>query len=134
MKSYDTKARAALSEYLRSHDKEQFTAQELAEIMSGIAGKSTVYRLLIKLCEDGEIRRLPREGERGSYYQALPDDRCLGHLHLKCTECGYLVHLDESASRRIFAIALANSFEIDKKMTMLYGRCDKCRRDRPEAL
>lgn len=127
MKSYDTKARTALSEYLRSHDKEQFTAKELAEIMSPVAGKSTVYRILTKLCEDGNIRRLARGEERVSYYQALPDDRCLGHLHLKCTECGYLVHLDEAASRRIFGIALANSFEIDTKMTMLYGRCEKCR-------
>ena len=126
MRSYDTKARTALSDYLRTNAERQFTAEELAVIMSESAGKSTVYRLLAKLCEDGEIRRLPREGERGSYYQAIPDEKCLGHLHLKCPKCGLLVHLEDAESRRIAAIALENGFAIDTKLTMLYGVCSKC--------
>ena len=127
MRSYDTKAKSALSEFLRTNADRQFTAEELADIMSKSAGKSTVYRLLAKLCEDGEIRRLPREGERGSYYQAIPDETCLGHLHLKCSRCGKLVHLEDEESRRIFAMALENGFIIDTKLTMLYGICGDCR-------
>ena len=127
MKTYDTKAKSALSEYLRTNADRQFTAEELADIMSKSAGKSTVYRLLAKLCEDGEIRRLPREGERGSYYQAIPDETCLGHLHLKCSKCGKLINLEEAESRRISAIALENGYVIDTKLTMLYGVCEACR-------
>ena len=126
MRSYDTKAKAALSDYLRTHADRQFTADELAATMSGTAGKSTVYRLLLRLCEDGEIRRLARAGERGATYQAIRDETCLGHLHLKCTECGRLIHLGEAQSRRIFAIALEEGFAIDTKTTMIYGRCEAC--------
>lgn len=128
VRSYDTKAKSALSEYLRTNSDKQYTAEELTQIMNGVAGKSTVYRLLFKLCEDGEIRRLPREGERGAFYQAIPDAKCLGHLHMKCTQCGFLVHLGEAQSRRIFAIALESGFSVDTKMTMLYGLCEKCQK------
>ena len=127
MRSYDTKAKSALSEFLRTNADRQFTAEELAQKMSESAGKSTVYRLLSKMCDEGEIRRLPREGERGSYYQAIPDETCLGHLHLKCSRCGELVHLEDAESRRIGAIALENGFAIDTKLTMLYGLCAACR-------
>ena len=127
MRSYDTKARSALSDYLRTHAERQFTAEELAEAMTQTAGKSTVYRLLTRLCEDGEIRRLPRDGSRGAFYQAIPDDKCLGHLHLKCTDCGRLVHLGEAESRRIAAIVLESDFTLDTKMTMIYGKCEECR-------
>ena len=129
MRSYDTKAKTALSDYLRDHADRQFTADELARIMENTAGKSTVYRLLIHLCDIGEIRRLPRDGKRGSYYQAIPDETCLGHLHMKCTECGRLVHLDDAQSRRIYAVALDSGFTVDTKMTMLYGKCEKCRQN-----
>ena len=129
MRSYDTKAKNALSDYLRTNAQKQFTAEQLAEAMSATAGKSTVYRLLTRLCEEGEIRRLPREGTRGSFYQAIPDDKCLGHLHMKCTECGLLVHLNEAESRRVSAIALENDFTLDAKLTMLYGKCEACRRN-----
>ena len=129
MRSYDTKAKSALSQYLRAHADRQFTADELARTMEQSAGKSTVYRLLNRLCEEGEIRRLPREGQRGAYYQAIPDDKCLGHLHMKCTECTRLVHLNEAQSRRIYAIALENGFTVDTKLTMIYGKCEKCRQN-----
>ena len=129
MRSYDTKAKNALSDYLRTNAQKQFTAEQLAEAMSATAGKSTVYRLLTRLCEEGEIRRLPRDGSRASFYQAIPDDKCLGHLHMKCTECGLLVHLNEAESRRVSAIALENDFTLDAKLTMLYGKCEVCRRN-----
>ena len=128
MRSYDTKAKNALTEYLRTHADRQFTAEQLAGTMEGTAGKSTVYRLLARLCEDGEIRRLPRDGARGAFYQAIPDDKCLGHLHLKCTDCGRLVHLGEAQSRRVMAIAEENDFTLDTKMTMIYGKCESCRK------
>lgn len=126
MKTYDTDSRRAVADFLRDHADEQYTAEDVAAALRDKAGKSTVYRLLSRLCEEGEIRRLAKEGERASVYQAIPDARCLGHLHMKCVECGHLVHLDESESRRIAAIADARAFTLDTKRTMIYGLCEKC--------
>lgn len=62
MKKYDTGARRALTEFMKDNAGRQFTADEIAEQLSAAAGKSTVYRLLSRLCDEGELRRLPRDG------------------------------------------------------------------------
>lgn len=126
MKTYKTDARRALMDFMKNNAQRQFTAEEIAEMLSDHAGKSTVYRLLSRLCDEGEIRRLPRTGERGAFYQAIPDDKCLGHLHMKCVGCGLLVHLNEDESRRILALAHCRDFTVDTKKTMIYGRCASC--------
>lgn len=126
MKTYETASRRALIDFMKNNSQKQFTADEIARELSAFAGKSTVYRLLSKLCEEGELRRLPRTGERGTFYQAIPDDKCLGHLHMKCLGCGLLVHLGEDESRRILALAHCRDFTVDTKKTMIYGRCAAC--------
>lgn len=128
MKTYNTDSRRALSIFLREHADKQFTADELARELAGKVGKSTVYRLLSRLCDEGEIRQLSNGENRAAAYQAIPDDTCLSHLHIKCTECGMLIHLDESESRRIASIAFQRSFRIDTKLTMIYGLCESCER------
>ena len=73
MKTYDTEARRTLCEFMKNNAERQFTAEELCAAVSHSAGKSTVYRLIARLCDEGEIRRIPRGGER-----LLPaDDRGL---------------------------------------------------------
>lgn len=126
MKKYETASRKALLKFMKSNSAEQFTADEIALRLEGLAGKSTVYRLLARLCDEGEIRRLPRTGERVTFYQAIPDDKCLGHLHMKCSSCGLLVHLGEEESRRIMALAHCRNFTVDTKKTMIYGFCKTC--------
>lgn len=126
MKTYKTDARRALIDFMKNNAQKQFTADEIAAALAEHAGKSTVYRLLSRLCDEGELRRLPRTVERGAFYQAIPDDKCLGHLHMKCIGCGLLVHLGEDESRRILALAHCRDFTVDTKKTMIYGRCGSC--------
>lgn len=126
MKTYETESRRAVCEFLRENSDKQYTAEEVASVLSEHAGKSTVYRLLSRLCEEGAIRRLSREGERSAVYQAIPDDKCLGHLHMKCVECGRLVHLNEAETRRIAGVAVGRGFALDTKRTMVYGLCGDC--------
>ena len=126
MKTYDTEARRALCEFMKNNAERQFTAEELCAAVSHSAGKSTVYRLIARLCDEGEIRRIPRGGERGAYYQAMTGAPCLRHLHLKCLSCGLLIHLDENESRRIASVALGRNFTVDGKKTMLFGYCGSC--------
>ena len=111
---------------MKNNAERQFTAEELCAAVSHSAGKSTVYRLIARLCDEGEIRRIPRGGERGAYYQAMTGEPCLRHLHLKCLSCGLLIHLDENESRRIASVALGRNFTVDGKKTMLFGYCGSC--------
>lgn len=50
MKTYDTEARRALCEFMKNNAERQFTAEELCAAVSHSAGKSTVYRLIARLC------------------------------------------------------------------------------------
>ena len=129
MKGYQTEQKKLLLAYLSSHADSAFTLDELAEVMTACGvGKSTVYRLVARLTEEGAVRRYAREEGRGYTYQYLERQECHSHLHLRCTVCGRVIHLSEAVTR-LFAETLAgeNNFALDDGRTLLFGRCADCR-------
>lgn len=128
MKEYQTEQKKMLLLYLSSHAERAFSLAELAAALSECGvGKSTVYRLVARLCDEGAVRRFAREGARGFAYQYLPGGECATHLHLRCTACGRLFHLDAEASRRFAALLERhNGFLLDGGHTTLLGRCGDC--------
>ena len=128
MKGYQTEQKKLLLAYLSSHADRSFTLDELAAVMTaGGVGKSTVYRLVARLSDEGAVRRYAREEGRGYTYQYLERQECHSHLHLRCSICGRVIHLSEEISR-IFAKTLleSNQFQLDDGRTLLFGRCDAC--------
>ena len=56
--SYHTQQRCALLAFLSAHADEQFTVEQLLAAMGDEApGRSTVYRALDRLVEEGTVRR-----------------------------------------------------------------------------
>ncbi len=128
MKGYQTEQKKLLLAYLSSHADRSFTLDELAAVMTACGvGKSTVYRLVARLSDEGAVRRYAREEGRGYTYQYLERQECHSHLHLRCSICGRVIHLSEEISR-IFAKTLleSNQFQLDDGRTLLFGRCDAC--------
>lgn len=128
MKGYQTEQKKLLLAYLSSHADRSFTLDELAAVMTACGvGKSTVYRLVARLSDEGAVRRYAREEGRGYTYQYLERQECHSHLHLRCSICGRVIHLSEDISR-IFAKTLleSNQFQLDDGRTLLFGRCDAC--------
>ena len=128
MKGYQTEQKKLLLAYLSSHADRSFTLEELAAVMTACGvGKSTVYRLVARLSDEGAVRRYAREEGRGYTYQYLERQECHSHLHLRCSICGRVIHLSEEISR-IFAKTLleSNQFQLDDGRTLLFGRCDAC--------
>ncbi len=135
MGKYQTEQKKLLFAYLAAHPKEQFTAEELANIFLGqeeendkSPGKSTVYRLVAEMARDGHLRRFPKtEGGRGWLYQYHEREDCAGHLHLKCTCCGALAHLECGMSNELLShIESMHQFKVDNTATILYGICSTC--------
>ena len=59
--SYQTQQKAALLSFLEQNAERQFTIDEILSAMGEIApAKSTAYRLIKKLCDDGQVRRFTR--------------------------------------------------------------------------
>lgn len=132
MAGYQTKARKQILQFLAENPDKNYTAEELAAALAEVygedaPGKSTVYRLVSKLVQEDQLKRFEPEGNHRSYYQ-ISACGCHDHLHLKCTDCGKLIHMKESASERLLReILLTSGFSVDEHQTVLFGRCDHCR-------
>ncbi|MBO5052536.1 MAG: transcriptional repressor [Clostridia bacterium] len=128
MKGYQTEQKKLLLTYLSSHADRAFTLEELGAVMTECGvGKSTVYRLVARLAEEGAVRRYAREQGRGYTYQYHEAQACHSHLHLRCTACGRVIHLSEEISRHFAQILhTENNFYLDDSRTLLFGRCEAC--------
>ena len=126
--TYKTGKRGMILELLSKNPDRALSIDEICEsVLGGEGGKSTVYRLVARLSDEGAVRRYAREEGRGYTYQYLERQECHSHLHLRCSICGRVIHLSEEISR-IFAKTLleSNQFQLDDGRTLLFGRCDAC--------
>lgn len=90
-------------------------------------GMTTVYRHLDHLTGEKLIRKFVIDGRSGSCYQFVQEPPEHEHFHLKCNDCGELVHLDcERVSDLVQHIFDDHTFRLDPTKTVLYGRCKRC--------
>ena len=137
MAEYETKQRRILLDYLNAHPEQGFSVEELYEGLSAehaadiVPGKSTIYRLIARLVSEGLVKRFAAGQGRQFAYQIVACDACDAHLHLKCTTCGSLYHMDHAVSEQIMREVLSRSdFSLDEKETVLFGVCKDCKRNR----
>lgn len=124
--SYHTQHKDALLSFLEENASGQFTVDEILAAMGENApGKSSAYRIIKQLCDDGLVRRFARDGSAGAVYQHSGKSCCSEHLHIKCVGCGMLLHLSSEAQD---ALSQSTGFVIDDERSMLYGRCARCAR------
>ena len=128
-KRYHTDGRQQLLDFLRRNAERPHTIDEIAAALppERAPGKSTLYRLMTDLVADGTVRRFVRGNSRQFTYQLFGGDDCHAHLHLKCVDCGRVVHLDHDISAYVEERLLRqNHFAADERATMLWGRCETC--------
>jgi len=130
MKDYRTGQRKQLLAFLEEHREQPMSAEQIGSMILSEGGEislSAVYRNLDRLVQDGLVRRLPAEDGRKALYQLIGEE-CAGHLHMQCTGCGNIIHMDDKATRAMHRAAQAcGEFSIDRKRTVLYGKCKNCR-------
>jgi len=126
---YNTKQQDLILGVLKKNRKKHMTADEiyLKLIHQGSpVGKTTVYRRLERLTSDGTVRRFTT-GDNGSACYQLADAHCAEHYHLRCSECGKLIHVEcdflDELSKHLNA---DHGFVLDKGKTVLYGLCRDC--------
>lgn len=128
MRVYHTQQRKMLIDFLQKNREKSFTIEEIINSIgeSGIS-QSTAYRLITKLVEDGIVRRSAGNTGRSFVYQYINNEKCEGHLHMKCTGCGKVYHLDSGITSIIQNdIRSSANFEIDSH-TVLLGKCNTCK-------
>ena len=129
-KAYNTKGKSKLESFLESHPDQHFSVEEICVAINGdLSAKSSIYRNLSRLCEDGRVRKFKGEGESACVYQYLGHERsCRDHFHLKCLECGHLEHLECFMGTDLcHHIGEHHGFVVDSGRSILYGVCADCR-------
>ena len=133
MAKYVTEQKTLLLDFLKKNCEASYTIDELMAKMSeqgvtSVPGKSTLYRLMNNLCDDGRVKRIAREGERSFAYQAFLGEDCGAHLHMKCISCGKLLHLEHELSHELLGrIRSVSDFSVSESETLLFGNCSDCR-------
>lgn len=130
-KVYQTEQRKQIIEFLRENSDQQYTIDEILNTMKSdtMPGKSTVYRLIGQLVEEGHVRRFTKGNSRQFLYQLVDGEQCCMHLHLKCLDCGKLIHLKNETSLSTKKCILDEvGFAINNEKTILFGTCMECQR------
>ena len=127
MAEYHTEQKKKLLEFLTANSQNSYTVDEIYSALDGSMGKSTVYRLMTKLVEEKKVHKSVGEG-RQFVYRITADEHCKHHLHLQCTDCGRVLHLDEATSDALLeGVRAARDFLVSEEDTVLMGRCAGCK-------
>lgn len=122
--SYRTKPYRLVYDFLQGNEGTA-TVEEIHRSLPQI-DVSTIYRNLEKMVDEGIVLKFPDELGKKACYEASHED-CGHHLHLKCTECGKVIHLDcEGMQEFVQHLKADHGFDLSYGNTVLYGLCDEC--------
>lgn len=132
-KEYCTKTRSLILKYITAYQNKQFSAAEMNEYLTeeGCSiNLATVYRNLDKLTDEGTLIRYKYADKNCCMYQYAGDStKCLHHLHMKCRECGKIIHLECDFMNQISGHLLKeHGFTIDCAGSVLLGVCEDCQK------
>lgn len=128
---YKTKQKEIILNFFIKNKNHHLTASDIINylhIHDKNVGSATVYRCLDKLVSKGMIRKYILDDRSGACYQYIENsDECLEHFHLKCIECGKLIHIDCNYMKSLDEHILQHhGFKVDNSRTVLYGICNSC--------
>jgi Fur family ferric uptake transcriptional regulator len=126
---YSTKQRSVIMELLKGSSN-HVTASDILRYLKEKDIKistATVYRTLDKLEKEGVLKKMNLGDGLGACYQYMQNSECTQHFHLKCVECGELIHLScQFLSEMEKHIFKEHAFTISASRTVIYGKCAKC--------
>ena len=128
---YSTEKRNKILEYLVSHKDEDVSVKDIEQYLKDIGmsvNMTTIYRYLDKLAADGKVlKHVEENGGKSTFQYVQPNHSCHNHLHMKCSGCGKIYHMDCSFMNEFKEhIFEHHHFVLECKTSMLYGLCEKC--------
>ena len=132
-KAYKTRQQELLLAYLEAHKGAHFTAEDVRAHFAAqevSMGTATIYRHLEKLVAGGSVNKYLIDEHSAACFEYT--GHCAQadageHFHLKCEQCGSLIHLECDELCQIRAHLLSeHGFVLDPFRTVFYGRCAAC--------
>ena len=129
-KEYLTDNKKTVSDFFKNNSERHYTVENVIEKLDseGISiPKSTLYRIIGSLCRSGLLKRYESGSENCFVYQyANFDDSCIDHFHLKCSECGNLIHLECDKMNEIKEHIMKEHGFMIGGAGIINGICGKC--------
>ncbi|HAZ18659.1 MAG TPA: transcriptional repressor, partial [Clostridiales bacterium] len=118
-------------DFLSQHEDNHFSIDEITAGLSGSGEpvpKSTVYRQVSQLLQQGIVRRFETAKRNRFVYQYVSgSDDCDHHFHLKCVKCGLLIHMDCRELKHVqHHVIESHAFIIGSDRSVIYGACTHC--------
>lgn len=131
--SYATVSRKKILDFLKRSGDRTVTASEISDYLKETDSEvniTTIYRYLDKLEKEGTVIKYAAEkGTQAVYQYVEKGHRCEAHLHLKCVNCGRIIHLECEFMEEIAEhIRKDHGFLLQCKNSILYGKCRECSR------
>ena len=132
---YRTRQQELLLSYLRQTQGAHVTAEDVRahfDRTQNAIGIATVYRHLEKFVAEGVVTKYVIDEHSAACFEYVGEscgkDEKEQHFHLKCEDCGALIHLacDELACISAH-LKKDHGFALDPFRTVFYGVCAKCR-------
>lgn len=130
--NYQTRQQEAVETLFAKRPEECLSAEEAYQELSQAGfdiGKTTIYRVISRLCQTGRLRKYAAHtsGE-SARFQYNPCQH--SHLHIRCVHCGALAHLHcEEVEAFSHHLSSHHGFTLDEGQTILYGCCQQCRQN-----
>lgn len=124
---YRTRQRDEILRFFEENEDKCFSAKEVTRHVN--AGEATVFRTIATLTKEGKLKRFTGDSMKGgcAYYQYNLCTEAYPHIHLKCEECGKLIHMDcLFIDELVKHFRMDHSFKVDFGKTVIYGKCSEC--------
>lgn len=135
---YSTRQKRELLSFLKERSLQHFSVDEVVFEMQDRGekiGRSTVYRYLELLAEQGRVRKYQSVQGITQYQHVEDAASCDDHFHMMCSRCGNLMHVDCALMRTMSDHLMKDhGFRLDPRETILVGVCEKCREIGGEAV
>lgn len=128
---YTTKARVMIMEFLEKNSEITIAVEDILKYLDKkdiSVNFSTVYRYLNKLSLEKKVIKIRDEKTKKSMYQLSHHQHsCDEHLHIKCVNCGKLIHLNCGYINELKKHLLDDhGFVLKCTDSILYGVCIDC--------
>lgn len=129
---YSTQKREKILAFLLENQNRTVTIQDILDFMQQEQIEiniSTIYRYLEKLEKQGLVlKNVNGKREQASFQYVGNRSECHNHLHMKCSVCGLVFHLDCGFMAEIRDhIMEDHGFSINCEDSFLTGICAACR-------
>lgn len=132
-KQYHTKCKKDILVYTELNKEKRFSVAQLHSYLKSIgrnANITTIYRNLDRMTESGELLKFKDTKDDCYVYQYHePDIDCYEHLHIQCSDCGRIVHLNHEFMKELSDyLSGTYGFDLICKESVMIGLCDKCKK------